>query len=108
MSNLGLSGTSCSLFSEKIQTSEFFVYFTMNYYWKKNQNCPNEKTVLSWTCFVLIDILIRKEWINKIFYVEQHKHNFLKVQPLENSNYDTSNICEKMFVNQNIIFGTFS
>ena len=46
--------------------------------------------------------------IQKIFYVEESRSYLLKIQPLENINYDSLKIGTKVFVNERIIFGTLS
>jgi hypothetical protein len=46
--------------------------------------------------------------IHQIFYVEQQNRYLLKIQPLENTNYDSLTIGSKVFTNEHIIFGGLS
>lgn len=46
--------------------------------------------------------------IQKIFSVEQDKSYLLKIQPLDNINYDSLKIGDKIFVNEYVVFGTLS
>jgi hypothetical protein len=46
--------------------------------------------------------------IHKIFYIEQRESYLLKIQPLQNINYDSLKIGSKVFVNEHVIFGILS
>jgi len=46
--------------------------------------------------------------IQKMFYGEPSKKFILKIRPMMNTNFDTLSFASRTFINEHVIYGTFS